>query len=512
MRRRGHAKGIGLAEDRVEERTSSLSALSGPFAAMVQATRMPMCVTDPNQPGNPIVFSNDAFTRLTGYRPDEVLGRNCDFLQGRETDPAAIQAIRVALDRRDQIEVDLVNYTKAGERFWNRLQVAPVVDDEGRLTHFFASQYDVTVEKEHLVQLRQDRDDLEREVVRRTAALDRSEARLGFIVEAARFGMWTIDLTKMRLSASDVCKENFGRDPAEPFTYEELLAAVDPEDRERMERAMRECIDARTDYDVEFAIQTPDGQRRWLNSRGRTSYDHDGMPVTVAGMIMDVTDRRLGEEHRAMLAAELDHRVKNSMANIQAIAHQTLRGAATLDDARETLDARLRSLARAHDVLTGGVRIDASMAEVVDKALEPFRDSEARFSVGGPEVSLPQRLALAFVLALHELSTNAVKYGALSNATGRVSVAWEVGPGPVLRFRWEESGGPVVAPPNRKGFGSKLIERALASELAGTATIDCRPAGIVFRVDALLPVVDSQAPRKAGPPNSGTRSTEPSVT
>ena len=457
---------------------------------MVEATRMPMCVTDPHQAGNPIVFSNDAFTRLTGYRQDEVLGRNCDFLQGPETDPAAIRAIRVTLDRCEQIEIDLVNYTKAGERFWNRLQVSPVLDQEGRLTHFFASQYDVTVEKEHIVKLRQDRDNLEREVVRRTAALDRSEARLGFVVEAARFGMWTIDLADMRLSASDICKERFGRDPDEPFAYEDLLAAVEPEDRERMVRAMRECIDAGTDYDVEFAIRTPDGRRRWLNSRGRTSYDRDGRPVTMAGMVMDVTERRLGEEHRAMLAAELDHRVKNSMANVLAIAHQTLRAAATLDDARETLDARLRSLARAHDVLTGDGRTSATMSQVAEKALEPFRGDGRRFEVDGPDVRLPPPLALAFVLALHELATNAVKYGALSNDAGRVQVAWAVEDASVLRMRWEETGGPAVVEPARKGFGSKLIERALASELGGKAAIDYRPSGVVFEVEAPLPDVD----------------------
>lgn len=159
-----------------------------------------------------------------------------------------------------------------------------------------------------------------------------------------------------------------------------------------------------------------------------------------------------------------------------------------------TLEARLASLARAHDVLTEGGWSAVSMIAVVEGALAPFRtNSGRRFSVGGPEVRLTPRLALAFVLALHELATNAVKYGALSTDKGRVILNWDVHDGETsdkLWMRWEEIGGPPVSPPTQRGFGSRMIERALAAELGGKAEIEYRPKGVVFSIEAPLPTVD----------------------
>ena len=352
---------------------------------------------------------------------------------------------------------------------------------------------------ERLVRLQADRDALEREAERRVGDLARSEDRLRFILEAGRFGLWTLDLSDLRLLASDVCKENFGRDHTDSFTYGDLLASIPPGDRERMQATVRQSIESHTDYDIEYPICTPKGERRWVQVRGQTSYAADGTPLTMAGVSIDVTERKLGEEHRTLLAAELDHRVKNSMANVQAVVSQTLRTAASLADARLNLEARLASLARAHDVLTVGGWSAVKMTEVVEGALAPFRvGTGRRFTVGGPDVRLTPRLALAFALALHELATNAVKYGALSNEKGRVILNWEVHDGAVpdrLWMRWEEVGGPQVTKPTRTGFGSRMIERALATELGGTAEIEYRPKGIVFTVEAPLPELQTPAAR-----------------
>ena len=115
-----------------------------PFAAALRATRMPMVIADPNLPDIPIVFVNAAFERATGYSRDEILGRNCRFLQGPKTDPAAVARIRDAIDRAVPIEIDLLNHRKNGEVFWNRLLIAPVFDSQRKVAYFFASQYDVT--------------------------------------------------------------------------------------------------------------------------------------------------------------------------------------------------------------------------------------------------------------------------------------------------------------------------------------------------------------------------------
>lgn len=480
--------------DRIDSEILRVAESSDPFAAAVRATRMPMLITDPNKPDNPIVFANDAFSKLTGYSRNEILGRNCRFLQGPRTDPDGVAKIRDAIERRVPIEIELQNHKKDGEVFWNRVLVSPVFDESGALTYFFASQFDVTIERDHMVRLQRDRDALEAEVERRSGEMTRSEDRLRFILKAGRMGIWTLDLADFRLVASAICKENFGRRANDPFTYGDLVAAVHPGDQDRMKATVARSIQEHTDYDIEYRLVTPRGELRWVLIRGQTHYRADGTPLSMAGVSIDITDRKQADDHRELLSAELNHRVKNSMATMQAIAHQTLRNADDLDQARETLDARLLSLSAAHDVLTRENWEGATLAEIADGALAPFRQSQAkRFAMGGPDVRLTPRKALALVLAFHELATNAVKYGALSNDEGRVILNWErveSAKGDRLWLRWEELGGPEVAPPTRRGFGSRMIEKALASEFGGSAEIDYRPRGVVFTIEADLVVGD----------------------
>lgn len=460
------------------------------FVSAMRATRMPMVLTDPGRPDHPIVFANDAFVRLTGYGYDEIIGRNCRFLQGAGTDMAEVARVGAAIARREAIEIDLLNYKKNGERFWNRLLVSPVFDRDGELVYFFASQFDVTPEKERIARVEATRAELEHEVERRTVDLDRSEERQRFILKAGRLGSWTLDLSDMCLVASDTCKANLGRAPHEPFTFEDLIAAIHPEDKDRMQAAVRASIENGTDYDIEYRVRLPCGEVRWLLARGQSFNDAVGKPLSMAGVTIDVTDRKRIEEHRALLAEELRHRVKNTMATMQSIAHQTLRGASSLDEAARTLDARLRSLSTAHDMLTLESWAGAPLDEVARKALGPFQGGAGRFVIDGPEVWLPPRMTLALTMALHELATNAVKYGALSNNVGRVDLTWEIairsGPA-LLRICWEEADGPPVSAPTRVGFGSRLIERALATEMEGQAKIEYRPSGVRFTLEGPLP-------------------------
>jgi PAS domain S-box-containing protein len=478
---------------RIDAEITSTVVGSDPFAAAVRATRMPMVITDPRLPDNPIVYVNDAFVKLTGYAREEILGRNCRFLQGPESDPRDVARVRDAIERRVTIEIDLKNRRKDGTSFWNRLLVSPVFAPDGELTYYFASQYDVTLEKERLVLLQKDRDALEAESARRSLELIQSEERLRFTLKAGRLGAWTLDLGVMRLVASDGFKENFGRSPNDPLTYEEMLAAIHPEDRVRKLAARDAAIAGHSDYDIEIRVITALGETRWLQFRGQASYRADGTPLSIAGISLDITDRKRAEEHRDLLAGELNHRIQNTLATVQSISRQTLRGAASLEEAQVAMESRLRSLSAATEMLARGSGDWATLTEVVIAALHPFGvEQDHRFKIGGPILRLAPRVALAFSLAIHELATNSVKYGSLSSDDGRVIVSWDVVDGSSpdrLWFQWQEVGGPRVSPPTRTGFGSRMIERALAREIGGKAEIDYRPRGVVFTAEAPLPEI-----------------------
>lgn len=194
----------------------------------------------------------------------------------------------------------------------------------------------------------------------------------------------------------------------------------------------------------------------------------------------DISDRRAAERHKQLLLDELNHRVKNMLAVVQAIAEQSLRGPAYAP-AREALAGRLRTLADAQTVLIEGDGVAASLRELVGRALAPFAVKE-RISASGPDLPLPPKLATALSMALHELGTNAVKYGALSSEVGSVSVEWVLADndrGAELALTWREAGGPPVAPPDRRGFGSRMIEKLLSMETGGSAALEFAPDGLV---------------------------------
>ena len=201
-------------------------------------------------------------------------------------------------------------------------------------------------------------------------------------------------------------------------------------------------------------------------------------------------DRNQIETQREMLIKEMNHRVKNTLATVQSIASQTLRSDGQ-SKAYETFASRLSGLASAHDLLVrdhwDSVEIHDLIAQTVVK---PFAAGMQRVSSGGPPVRLPPQMTLLMSLALHELCTNAAKYGALSNALGSISITWDTAKTAegrnLLSLHWAETGGPPVQPPTRRGFGSRLIERALATELGGVAAIDYRKDGVVCDISAPL--------------------------
>ncbi|WP_230530457.1 sensor histidine kinase [Microvirga roseola] len=314
------------------------------------------------------------------------------------------------------------------------------------------------------------------------AQIAESEARLRMALDAGSLGSWEYTPSTGIYTSSPTCRTNYGRSPDEPLTYEKLVDAIHPDDRQRQADAFARAMADRTDLHLEYRITWPDQSEHWIRVRGRTRIGCDGQ-LSLVGVSQNITERKLAEERQALLLHELNHRVKNTLATVQSVASLTRRSADKGGpDAWDAFLGRIQGLAKTHDLLTATHWTGASLEDVLKNELDPYQDPlRQRIRLRGPRVNLQPSAVLALGLAIHELATNANKYGSLSVSEGRVSVMWAVTTGsnpPTLLVEWVESGGPHVKPPERQGFGTKLIQRGLAQQLGGEIKLDFAPAGI----------------------------------
>jgi two-component sensor histidine kinase len=245
------------------------------------------------------------------------------------------------------------------------------------------------------------------------------------------------------------------------------------------------------------AADTAKGNSRYWDVQVSPIFGDDGKPSHILSISRDVTSERRAQmelveanERQKILAEELQHRIKNTLAMVAAIANQTMRGE-SVEAARNAFTARLMTLGRAHDILTQQSWHSAAIGDVVEGALAPHRAGQGRIDVSGPELLLQPKQALAMALSIHELATNAVKYGALSSVGGKVRVIWSTdlpAGAPTFHFAWTEAGGPAVVEPqqSQKGFGSRLIERLLKTDFGGEVLVTYAPDGVVCELSAPL--------------------------
>lgn len=320
------------------------------------------------------------------------------------------------------------------------------------------------------------------------AALRESEERFRLAVEAAPSGMVMTDSDGRIMLVNADAERLFGYDREELVgrPIEMLL----PERFRRRHPALRAGF-------LENASPRPMGADRELFALRK---DGTEVPVEIGlspivtpdgamilASVFDVTERKQAEAQRELLIAELNHRVKNMLAVVQSIAHQTFRGEELSAEARKTFDGRLVALASAHELLTKKRWDSASLGKLVEDIFHTLGAREHRISASGPEVLLQPKQTVAVAMALHELCTNAIKYGALSNESGRVKLDWSYDEAEHrLELIWQEQGGPEVAAPSRRGFGTRLIERGLASDFGASVELDFRPEGLVCRIEARI--------------------------
>jgi PAS domain S-box-containing protein len=315
------------------------------------------------------------------------------------------------------------------------------------------------------------------------------ERRLALALTSGGIGAWDYDGVADKLTWDGRARELLGLSPEEPFTFRMLMQRLHPEDGPKVDTLSMATLDPSGPgaLDVTFRLVDDGGTViRWLEARGRSTFVGPRC-MRVTGILVDVTEQRRYESHLRLLINELNHRVKNTLAVVQSIAMQTFGPNAELGAARERFVERLLALSAAHDVLTRENWEGADLDVVVAKALAPHMPSDpARLRLDGASVRVSPRLAVSLALALHELGTNAIKYGALSNAVGVVDLDWSlVGDAePDLHFRWRESGGPSVCEPTRRGFGLRLLERVLADDIGGQVALGFAPEGLSCVVTA----------------------------
>lgn len=325
--------------------------------------------------------------------------------------------------------------------------------------------------------------DARRLAMERGLGLDQRRRRLA--VEAAELGELDWDIAADRLVVDDRMREMSGlswdeqpgRGGATSFSF------VHPDDREALQAEVAAALQETGAYRAEYRMVRPDnGETRWMMGAGALLRDEKGAPRRVIGVVQDITERKWGEAQRELLMAELDHRLKNVLAAVQSLAAQTARRAGAVEDFLELFSGRLRVMAQSQEFLTASRRGGAGVEEIVAAELRGLGEGQAIWS--GPDLFLTPRAAIALSLTLHELTTNALKYGALSVEGGRVLVDWRTRQGGGFVIDWIETGGPRVEPPARNGFGSVLLDRVTGRELGGSCKVTYGRDGVRVLITA----------------------------
>jgi len=268
-----------------------------------------------------------------------------------------------------------------------------------------------------------------------------------------------------------------------------MAHGADPEALARI----RAEFEGHSDSGSEVLYRRKDGSEFWAAVFISPVRDEDGDIVQYFASFVDLTKHKEEQAQSKMLIDELNHRVKNTLSAVQSIIWQALRTTSDPKVIRESIESRLFALSRSHDLLTRENWASAGLLDVIRDALEPFGVANGRAErivITGENIRFPPKAALALGIAFNELATNAVKYGAFSNDAGSIVIGWAIEPMPEgdrLILRWREKDGPPVAPPSRKGFGSRVIERGLAHELEGTVDIDYRSDGMICTMSIPAP-------------------------
>lgn len=289
-----------------------------------------------------------------------------------------------------------------------------------------------------------------------------SADHLRLILETGSIGIWELDLASGQAVRNVRHDMIFGYSERLPvWTYEMFIEHVEPTDRDRVDQLQKRAIAEGRDWNFECAIRTAGGEKRWISAAGRPLKDADGAATKLIGHVIDITSTKERESRLSLLTQELNHRVRNMLAVIKAIIRLASRRANDVPTFAASLEGRVEAIARAHELLINHQGGNLLASHILEQELAAFADAKPRVHIDASgEAELPSPVGQGLALILHELTTNALKYGALSNADGSIAVTIEQN-AELLRMEWRETGGPAVEEQPEAGFGSRLIGDAL---------------------------------------------------
>ncbi|MFO1081532.1 MAG: HWE histidine kinase domain-containing protein [Reyranellaceae bacterium] len=334
------------------------------------------------------------------------------------------------------------------------------------------------------------------ELAAQTERLRRSEERRSIALSAGDMGSWEVDVASGRVEWDDGPYRIFGVEPGrfEP-TVERIEAMLHPDDRETSAVAAL-TADHEQRFQIEFRIVRPSGEVRWCYGAGIISRDEEGRPVRVNGVTVDITERKRAEERLVLLAREVDHRAKNTLAVVLSVLRLTR--ATSIKDFVTAVEGRVHALAATHNLLSSTRWEGAHLRRIVEEEMAPYQsEHRQRVVTQGPDVVLLPATAQAVALALHELATNAAKYGALSTDGGTLRVAWRTLPDSLV-LDWVETGGPPTTEPARLGFGLTIVRSSIEAQFRGGVRYEWHRSGL--RCTLSIPAAQMVASRPEAEP------------
>ncbi|WP_084021106.1 PAS domain-containing protein, partial [Microvirga flocculans] len=387
-------------------------------------------------PKTELTYTNERWVTYSGLPPEEALGHS--WMRAIHPDDMARmnEELVPVVTQHTAYTTEARYRSHEGVYRWHLIQGAPIHSPSGEFKGWVGTSVDIQDLKET------------------EDALRKSEERLRMALQAANMGDWSWDAASHQLTLSDRAAEIFGLPEGCLIPSADIQQRMHPADLARMEAAMKQAIEHREPYSIEYRLRRFDNDAWiWVASQGQLTYSDDGALSGITGVYQDITDRRQADERQQLLIRELHHRVKNTLATVQAIVGSTARTASSIDEFYQGFVGRIVSLARTHNLLTEDLWQKAALSDLIQTELGPYEDeARNRIVIDGPHVELPSEAAVPIGMAIHELTTNAAKHGALSTFGGQVEVRWRIEPGaerPLLHFAWTEKGGPRVSPPTR---------------------------------------------------------------